>query len=121
MGYSFEIDARAGRVRVVGLGDAEVDNALETLALIATHDDFRPGLRLLVDLRRMTTARTLGDIDEISAYVRRSLGFARIAILTGSPETAAVHHRMRELFEGEVPVGVFTELAAAEAWLGQRS
>jgi hypothetical protein len=120
MGYTFEIDAAAGLGRIVADGEADVDTAIETLALFATHEDYRPGLRLLVDLRKLTTKRRAGDVDQITAFLRRSLTLSRMAILAVDPGTAAVQHRVREGLEGEVPVGVFTDPVAAEAWLGQR-
>jgi len=120
MGYTFEIDTEAGLSRIVADGDADVDTAIETLALCATHEAFRPGLRLLVDLRKLTTKRKAGDVDQITAYLRRSLSLSRLAILTADPGAAAVQHRVREILEGEVPVGVFTDAGAAEAWLVQR-
>ena len=121
MGNTFEIDAQAGLGRIVADGDADVDTAIETLALFATHEEFRPGLRLLVDLRKLTTQRKAGDVEQIAAFLRQSLSLSRMAILTADAGSAAVQHRMREALEGVVPVGVFTDVAAAEAWLGQRS
>lgn len=120
MGFTFDIDMQTGQARIVADGEADVDAAIETLALLATHADFRPGLRLLVDLRRLTTPRKGGDIDQIAAYVRRNLALSRIAIVSADPVAASVQHRLREHLEGEVPAGVFTDATAAGAWLGQR-
>ena len=121
MGYNFEIDAEAGLGRIVADGEAGVDDAIEMLAMFATSEEFRPGLRVLVDLRGLTTPRRAGDAEEVAAFVRRTLALQRIAILVPDRETAAVHHRAREVLEGEVPVGVFTVAEEAEAWLAQRA
>lgn len=120
MGYTFEIDGEAGLGRIVADGEADVEAAIEVLARFATSEEFRPNLRVLVDLRRLTTPRRAGDAEEVAAFVRRTVSFARIAILVADPGSAAVHHRARELLEGEIPVGVFIDAGEAEAWLGQR-
>lgn len=125
MDISFRIED--GLVRIVQAGEFEVAAYIATLAAIAAHPDYRPGMRVVSDVSRVTRHAAMADLDKIREALLsgplQSFRPPRYALVSTSQIFDVMAKLYREVvveaaseLAGGIKIKRFASFEAAEAW-----
>jgi len=121
MAVSFDIQASRNRVAFRGSSDATASDAIRVLPEVFRHVDFRPGMALVWDFRKMRRTWTVDEIRLLTGYLVAHVeerGPGKAAVLV-SRDVDYGMARVAQAFTGDIPrpLEVFRDPDAAEAWL----
>ncbi len=121
MPLSYQIDAGAGMLLVVGEGFITQSERLEAIEAWLRDPQFRPGLDTLCDFSEATSTPTMRELREIVSIVdehRAAIGAKKLALIATRPVTFGVARQFQTLADrGPLDVGVFKDRRAALGWL----
>ena len=121
MPVTYQIDADAGMMFVVSVGESTQLERLETMQAWISDPTFRPGLHTLCDLSAATSTPTLEELRELVIFVKRNaaaIGKTKLAMVSAAPITFGVARQFQALsHSGPLRVQVFRDRGLALAWL----
>jgi SpoIIAA-like len=119
------IDSERGMLFIVAEGETTQAERFEAMQAWMRDPEFRPGLQTLADFSESANVPTLGELEEIVAYMRQyasAIGQKRIAIVTARPVSFGVARQFGALAPGAfLTVQVFKDRESALAWLAEDS
>jgi hypothetical protein len=122
MPFIYEIDEKAGVLRVEGRGDADLAGAEELLRAVAADLRSRPGWPILCDVRELTWVPWPNEIRKMASllYEVRSVITGPVGVVTERPALFGMARMLSMLVE---PVGVrmavFRLTEDAESWCAE--
>jgi hypothetical protein len=121
MSFTYQIDADAGMIFVVGKGETTQAERFEVMQAWMNDPAFRPGLHILCDFSAATTPPTLAELGEIVAFIKRNaavVGKKRVAVVAADPMTFGAARQFQALSHaGPHTVQLFNNRESALAWL----
>ncbi len=123
MMHHIEIDSRGTTFTITTAGQGNVEGIIAFLDAIVAHPQWRPGLNILLDHRRLDIAPiTVEGIDRVSGYFQTlspQLGDGKIALVMNRDIDFGIA-RAWELVTREyvdMEIGVFRSIEEARHWL----
>ena len=121
MPLSYQIDADAGMLLIVGEGFITQSERLEAMEAWLRDPDFRPGLNTLCDFSAATSTPTMKELREIVAIIdehAEAIGKKKLAMIAPKPVTLWVARQFQNLADvGPLDVEVFQDRRTALGWL----
>ena len=124
MPYQHEIVGSSNFARVVGWGDTDHAESVAALQKVVADPRFRPGLGLLVDLRKLTTVPTPDQARAFTAELARVIPrrISRLGLVMTDAPAFGMGRMLATLMRLQtgVDVSVFKEIEPAELWMTRR-
>ena len=121
MSLTYQIDADAGMIFVVGEGESTQAERFQAMQAWMKDPAFRPGLNILCDFSAATSPPTLAELGEIVNFIKRKaavIGKKKVGIVTSDPVTFGAARQFQALsHSGPHNVQLFKDRESALAWL----
>ena len=122
MSTSFRIDIERRVVYARTLGETSSEDIVEALAAMQAHPDYRPGMRLLLDMREVKPSLFRSDVVRIAEFVRghrEAIGALKMAVVVPKDTSFGMAQEQKaELYGSLVNMEAFRGLPEALEWLG---
>ena len=122
MATSFRIDGERGIVFAQTRGETSFRELMHSFASLLDHPSYRPGMRLLLDMRDVVPSLVRSDVLRIAAFVNEHaerIGTLKMAVVVPRDASFGMAQEQKvELEDSPIDLEVFRGEAEARDWLG---
>lgn len=120
----YVIDKEAGILYRTLSGVVTTDELIESFDEALRDPDYRSGMHMLADMRKVTTTAHKADVVRVAAYVKghlEQIGPLKVAVVAPTDASFGLIRMLQaNIEEASIELGVFREMDEAEEWLGAK-